>query len=196
MTLHANREDDLTDHSSLKGCGTAERMGAAEPPRQALPPDFLAGMRQVACSVAIVTTDGPVGRHGATVSSFASVSADPPTILVCLRSSSRIAAAVSRNGVFTVSVLTEQDQDVARIFAGEFDAARADRFSGVRLAPLPGLAPGIETATILACTVTGTLEQHTHTVFTGHVARVIAARHPPLLYHNGSYRRLQDRTTV
>ena len=54
---------------------------------------FIKGMRQVASSVAVVTTLGAHGRHGATVSAFSSVSADPPQLLVCLRSASRIAAS-------------------------------------------------------------------------------------------------------
>ena len=54
---------------------------------------YVHAMRRVASSVAVVTTDGPAGCHGATVSAFSSVSADPPTILVCLRGGSRIAAA-------------------------------------------------------------------------------------------------------
>jgi len=196
MTLHASHDDDLTDRQPRAGCFTARSTDAAEPPRQALRQDFLEGMRQVACSVAVVTTDGPGGRHGATVSAFASVSADPPTVLVCLRGASRISAAVGRNGVFTVSVLTEQEEDVARAFAGEFDAARADRFADVRLALLPGLAPGIDNTTIFACTVIEMLQQHTHAVFIGHAARVIAARRPPLLYHDGSYARLPGRTNA
>lgn len=196
MTLHASHDYNLTDRQPREGRITEIGTNAAEAPRQASRQDFLEGMRKVACSVAVVTTDGPGGRHGATVSAFASVSADPPTVLVCLRSASRISAAVGRNGVFTVSVLTEQDQDVARAFAGEFDAARADRFADVRLASLPGLAPGIADTTIFACTVIEMLQQHTHAVFIGHVARVVAARRPPLLYHDNSYTRLPGRTNA
>ena len=55
---------------------------------------FVGAMREVAASVTVVTTDGPCGRHGATVSAFSSVSADPPTVLVCLHADSRIAKAV------------------------------------------------------------------------------------------------------
>ena len=44
--------------------------------------DFLNGMRYVANSVTVVTTDGKAGISGATVSAFSSVSADPPMVLV------------------------------------------------------------------------------------------------------------------
>ena len=56
--------------------------------------NFLQAMRRVASSVTVVTTDGPHGRHGATVSAFCSVSADPPSVLICLRADSRIESRI------------------------------------------------------------------------------------------------------
>ena len=80
--------------------------------------DFVAAMRGVANSVTIVTTDGPAGRCGATVSAFASVSADPPMVLVCLHAQSTIAALAQENGVFCVNVLPEGAGELAVRFAG------------------------------------------------------------------------------
>ena len=91
---------------------------------------FIKGMRQVASSVAVVTTSGTAGRHDATVSAFSSVSADPPQLLVCLRSESRIAAAVSANGVFCVNILSHRHPHVAERFSGSHDAEVGDRFEG------------------------------------------------------------------
>lgn len=155
-------------------------------PRQA----FLTGMRQVATSVTVVTTDGPAGRHGATVSAFTSVSADPPTVLVCLRSNSRICSAISRNRVFTVSVLPEHKRELARTFAKQLDDFVVDRFDGVDVDVFPGLAPGIHGASNFACTIIHLLEQHSHTIAVGHVAHVAALRQAPLIYHDGEYQRL------
>ena len=66
---------------------------------------FITAMRQVAATVTVVTTDGPAGQSGATVSAFTSLSADPPSVLVCLKADSRIAKAVRDNGVFCVNIL-------------------------------------------------------------------------------------------
>lgn len=162
------------------------RQGFHQTGRQA----FLKAMRQVATSVTVVTTDGPAGRHGATVSAFVSVSADPPTVLVCLRSDSRTCAAIQRNRNFTVSVLTEQFSEVAQTFAGKFDASLADRFNGINIESFPDLAPGIQGASIFACAVAKLIEQHTHTIVIGHVEQVAAANRPPLLYHCGAYGRV------
>ena len=51
---------------------------------------FTEAMRHVAQSVTVVTTKGKNGAAGATVSAFSSLSADPPSVLICLRSDSRI----------------------------------------------------------------------------------------------------------
>lgn len=152
---------------------------------------FIKAMRQVACSVTVVTTDGPAGRHGATVSAFSSVSADPPTVLICLRDGSRLSEQVELNGCFTVNVLTEEKREVARAFTGEFDAERPDRFQGQRLTEFSGLAPGLYGATVFACAVVNSVVQGSHKIFFGKVLHASTACRPPLTYHDGAYRGLQ-----
>jgi hypothetical protein len=94
---------------------------------------FITGMRQVASSVAVVTTSGPAGQHGTTVSAFSSVSADPPQLLVCLRSASRIASAVAANGAFCLNILSHRNPHVAERFSGIHDSTVTDRFEGIGL---------------------------------------------------------------
>ena len=45
---------------------------------------FRAAMRRVASTVTVVTTGGPFSRHGMTATAVTSVSADPPSLLVCI----------------------------------------------------------------------------------------------------------------
>ena len=45
---------------------------------------FVAAMGHVAAPVAVITTDGPAGRFGITVSSVTSASADPPMMMACI----------------------------------------------------------------------------------------------------------------
>ena len=47
---------------------------------------FVEGMARAATFVSVITTDGPGGQHGVTVSSMTSVSADgeAPSLLVCI----------------------------------------------------------------------------------------------------------------
>ena len=88
---------------------------------------FIHAMRGVAASVTVVTKNGKVGRRGATVSAFCSVSTDLPTILVCLNKSSGIADAVAENGLFNVNILRNDQAMIARRFAGNDNSQLIDR---------------------------------------------------------------------
>jgi len=85
---------------------------------------FLQAMAEAATSVTLVTTDGPAGRFGVTVSAFASVSADPPMLLACINRKSPAAAAIAANGGFCVNVLTAAQRFLADVFAG-----RSERYA-------------------------------------------------------------------
>ena len=74
----------------------------------------------MAATVTVVTTDGPAGMAGATVSAFTSLSADPPSVLVCLKADSRIAQTVRDNGV---GVANSQQAQIFELFARGHGAA-------------------------------------------------------------------------
>ena len=109
--------------------------------------DFIHAMSRAAATVSVVTTDGPRGRAGVTVSAMTSVSADgdAPTMLVCVNKGASAAGPILANGCFAINVLEATQQGVADTFAGRTGAA--DRFEGIDWeagatgAPLlPGLA--------------------------------------------------------
>lgn len=146
--------------------------------------EFIAAMRCVASSVCVVTTDGVAGRHGATVSAFCSVSADPPTVLVCLNKASKIAQFVQQNGVFKVSVLPEDAVHIADRFAGLHDTTVKDRFDGIETC---NDLHGISGATILSCTLSQTVQEATHLLCIGRVQQVTLGTDLPLTYLAGRY---------
>jgi flavin reductase (DIM6/NTAB) family NADH-FMN oxidoreductase RutF len=149
---------------------------------------FVRAMRGVAHSVAVVTTDGAAGRHGATVSAFCSVSADPPSVLVCLRADSRIAQTVAANGSFCVNVLRDSAGALADRFAGRDPGADADRFAGVDVVTGPGLPAVLAAASAaFCCRVADTLAAGSHLIAVGEVLEVHAGSDRPLAYLDGSY---------
>lgn len=152
--------------------------------------DFISAMRRVASSVTVVTTDGAMGRQGATVSAFASVSADPPTVLVCLFARSRTAEAVQGNGRFCVNVLRENCTAIADRFAGRHDTALQDRFEGLDCFGAPGQAPMIAAATAFRCDVQQTVLSGSHLIVIGHVRDVWDGDDRPLAWREGSYHRV------
>ncbi len=148
---------------------------------------FVRAMRRVANSVAVVTTQGADGLHGATVSAFSSVSADPPMVLVCLRSGSRIAEAVATNRALCLNVLPQDRPDLANRFAGRDDHLTGDRFQGVEVTGVVGAAPQIKGATVFAGVVDQAVAAGSHSIFICRVQSVRAGPAPPLAYLDGAY---------
>jgi flavin reductase len=147
---------------------------------------FIAAMRQVAATVTVVTTDGPAGQMGATVSAFTSLSADPPSVLVCLKADSRIAKAVRGNGVFCVNVLPEDAVAVAQAFSGVFDHERDNRFEGVEISNTE-FGPILPRATAFTCSLNHRHVHGSHAICIGDVTGISNAGEKPLTYMSGSF---------
>lgn len=151
---------------------------------------FIKGMRQVANSVAVVTTTGSAGRHGATVSAFSSVSADPPQLLVCLRSASRIAAAVEANGLFCLNILSGRHPHLAERFSGNHDSTVSDRFEDIDYHDADRKWVVLPHAAAFGCEISNRLVCGTHTIFVGQVRAVQTSTDDPLTYQQGRFRQL------
>ncbi len=147
-----------------------------------------ATMRQWATGVTVVTTALGEERAGMTVSSFTSVSLEPPTVLVCLNKQSYGHDLVSRSGVYAVSMLGVGQDALSNRFAG-IDPTITDKFEGVEVTIAVTGSPLLPDAIAhLDCVVRSTHETTTHTIFIAEV--VYAAVDPdraPLVYHNRGY---------
>ncbi|MEE8664193.1 MAG: flavin reductase [Acetobacter sp.] len=78
---------------------------------------FREAMSRLGAPVTIVTTDGPAGRHGLTLSAITSVTDTPPTVLVCLNRTNRSHQAFLQNGVIGINILGQLQSAVADAFA-------------------------------------------------------------------------------
>ncbi|WP_407123317.1 flavin reductase family protein [Bradyrhizobium sp. STM 3561] len=162
--------------------------------------DYKAGMRRLAGTVCVVTTDrssedpappaAPGGLGGLTSTAVCSLSADPPRLLCCVNQNSNTAAAIRANGVFAVNVLAEEDEEVARQFATGLPAHLKFKAGAWRVG-LTG-APVLSTASaVFDCRVRRITEEGSHLLVIGDVAAVHAAGNgKPLLYAHGAYGRL------
>ncbi|MDN3028098.1 flavin reductase [Streptomyces sp. S.PB5] len=100
---------------------------ANEPTRQQR--EFRSAMANLSAAVSIVTTDGPYGRAGITVSAACSVTDAPPTMLVCVNRSSYTHDFFLGNGRLCVNVLGAGHQDIAMRFAGRGGMSLEERFT-------------------------------------------------------------------
>ena len=145
---------------------------------------------QPSAGVTVVTVRDDDGRdYGMTVSAFASLSLEPPLVLVCIGDDATIAGAVAAAGQFAVSVLSENQEPLARRFADP----DADRFAGTAVSRgIAGLALLDGAAAHLQCAIVARHRGGDHTIVVGEVLAATAVEDGrPLTYQRGEYRRLQ-----
>jgi cob(II)yrinic acid a,c-diamide reductase len=156
------------------------------------PQDYRDAMAHLAGAVNIVTTDGPAGRRGVTVSAACSVSDNPATILVCLMKSHPLNGLFEANGVFALNTLAAVHQPLAEAFSGKTQLDMDERFAlgnWERLATgSPVLSGAIAT---FDCRLIEAKDVSTHRVLFGEVTGLKAASNlAPLIYHNRAYHSL------
>lgn len=155
--------------------------------------EFLEAMSEIISSVAIVTTDGPAGRKGATISAMTSVSADgdTPTMLICLHHEATATAATLENKCFCINVLHFGQDSLANIFASRAPAPGGDKFlAGTFVAGGTGAPRLSDALASFECKLLSHERIGTHHVMIGAVQsiqRSASAEETPLLYGNRRY---------
>ncbi|WP_455361657.1 flavin reductase family protein [Streptomyces sp. SYSU K21746] len=150
---------------------------------------FRQAMGRFLTGIAVVTSCDADGPHGTTVSSLASVSLDPPMLLVCLSRRSYGAEVIRTAGTFTVNVLGRDQSELAGWFATPGRPRGAAGFADVAYRTGSTGAPVLAGAlTHLDCRVAQQIPAGDHTIFVGEVADVgLADSTDPLAYHQGQF---------
>lgn len=154
---------------------------------------FRDALRLFPAGVTIVTINSPVAAavHGLTVSAFASVSPDPPLILVSIdHRASAYPLLEAAGACFAVNILAQDQMELSNRFAWLKDE---DRFAAGEWETAVTGAPILKDALAwLDCTVYSRFSAGSHTIYIGEVQASGAPRaeDKPLLYWNRGYRRL------
>jgi flavin reductase ActVB len=151
---------------------------------------FVEAMSAAASGVALVTCSIDGRPWGTTVTAFASVSADPPTVLVSLAEGTASASAIAAGGRFGLSLLRADQRELARYGSTNGATKFLDRF--VERGDGDDTTPAVVGALAhLDCDVAEIVAAGDHTVFLGSVR---AARSSPdalpLVYNRRGYRTL------
>lgn len=157
------------------------------PPLAVDAPAFRRALSQFASGVTVVTTQGPVGPLGLTVTAFSSVSLDPPLVLVCIDRRSETHAGFER-GAFAVSLLAEGQEGMSQRFAGGGPTKFA---AGGLVAGESGLLLVPGALAHLECRVHASLPGGDHVIYVGLVERAAVFEGRPLLHHARGYRCLE-----
>lgn len=145
-----------------------------------------------ATGVTVITTTRDGFAYGMTANAFASVSLDPPLVLVCVKQGGRACREVAASGRFTVNILSAGQEPLSVLFASRDRPRGPDAFRNVshRLSASGALILEGSAAHLDCRTVAGH-KAGDHTIFIGEVmefgAEPAAA---PLLFHDGRYLRI------
>lgn len=156
---------------------------------------FLDGMRLSAATVSVVTAASRGERFGATVSAMCSVSADPPSLLVCINSHGRTARTISAGGSFCVNLLAEPQRPIAEAFAGLVRADGNPFASGQWQTMTTGAPALVGAIAAFDCRVSREVGHGTHTVFFGTVVDIDVGAGMPLVYADKNFRRVVPLST-
>lgn len=170
----------------------------------ATPASFKVALGRFASGVTVVTGTDPQHRPwGMTATAFSSVSADPPTVLICVNRSTRTHDLAAETGHFGVNILGASGLDVSNFCA----RPGSDKYlDGDWLLDGPWTSPGLRHAlAFLDCRVEQRVEAGTHSVFIGSVENIVVPDDPtddtartgdPLVYWCGGYRTINDLETA
>lgn len=151
------------------------------------PQEYKEALSRFTSGVTVVTVGMGDQVHGMTASSFASVSLDPPLVLVSLEKQSRTRDLVIEAGAFAVNILESSQREVARAFARR-GVKPFDRLSyrlGVTGAPL------IEGSLAhLECRTVNVVGGGDHDLFIAEVTATEVHEGAPLVYYRRDYRAL------
>ncbi|MDQ2909067.1 MAG: flavin reductase family protein [Candidatus Eremiobacteraeota bacterium] len=151
-------------------------------------------MHRFPTGVTVVTTIYDDTPKGFTANAFASVSAEPPVILVCVNRQARSHPVISQAGKFCVNVLRLEQQPIAEGFA--LRPREGDPFATLAYTTVKTGSPVLDGA--LAFFDCELLEGHTagtHTIFIGSVLACGGTSGAPLGYFDSAYRDFGCRIT-
>lgn len=155
------------------------------------PNEFREAMRLTASGVTVVTTDGPEGRAGLTVSSLCSLSMEPPSVLICVHRESRALTTLLENGQFVANVLAAGQSRVSDSFAGVVPELREDRFAAGAWSTVKSEVPALDGALCnFDCRVAQVFDFGSHRIVAGEVIGVRVGASDPLVYSDRAYRSL------
>lgn len=150
---------------------------------------FKQAMRNVAGTVCVVTGSHDGIRAGLTATSLTALSAEPPSIIVCVNQLASAWPTIRAAGHFAVNVLATRHRPIADRFAGRGGAKGEERFAEGDWSRLVTGAPTLNGALIvLDCSTEDAIERHSHAILIGRIKAIRQAGDDnALLYWRGAY---------
>lgn len=148
---------------------------------------FRNAMGKFATGVTVITTDHGGEPHGMTANAFMSVSLNPRLVVVSIGEKARMLDKIRESGKFAVNILSEQQQEVSMLFAGQLKENREADLDTIQGVPVVK-----DALANVVCKVYGTQIVGDHTLFIGEVEDIVLRDGKPLTFYEGKYGKLAE----
>lgn len=148
---------------------------------------FKKAMSHFLTGVTVVTTEHDGALFGMTVASFASLSLNPPLVLICVGRKMQTHDAIRGSRRFGVSILSREQQHLSNHFGSKSD----DKFKDIAYHHGSSGVPLLDGAICtLECSLHGEFDGGDHSIFIGRVESAETGDGAPLAYFRSGYREL------
>ena len=161
--------------------------------------DFRTAIGQFATGVTVVTALDGDRPEGITVNALASVSLEPPILMIALDRRRHILPSIDASRRFAVNILAEDQQWLSDCFAGANVTPGREAFCGASWRPgSTGLPILVGAIAAMECEVLDRFTVGDHHLYVGAVQAIALDEPdaPPLLYHRRRYLRIERATTT
>jgi flavin reductase (DIM6/NTAB) family NADH-FMN oxidoreductase RutF len=148
---------------------------------------FRNAMGKFATGVTVITTDVDGKAHGMTANAFMSLSLNPRLVLISIGEKAKMLDKINESGKFAVNILSEKQQEVSMLFAGQIKEERVAEFDH-----LNEVSVIKDALANIVCHVYGKQVAGDHTIFIGEVEDIILNEGTPLTFFEGKYGKIVE----
>ncbi|MGG3919996.1 flavin reductase family protein [Parageobacillus thermoglucosidasius] len=143
---------------------------------------FRNAMGKFATGVTVITSSLNGQVRGMTANAFMSVSLNPKLVLISVGEKAKMNSVIQQTGKFAVNILSDQQQALSMLFAGQLKEERNVEFAWMDGHPiLPDSLANI------LCDVDISYIAGDHTLYVGKVTDIYMKEGDPLLFFAGKY---------
>ncbi len=148
--------------------------------------DFLMAMRGITSTVNVISAKFNEERHAMTATSVASLSLNPPAMIICVNKEASIHNILRKDESFVVNVLSNKQQNLSELCSSSEEGE--SRFKDEGWVAENEIVFNSNSVSNIICNCTGIVDHSTHSVFFGDVMEVkINNQERALLYGSGGY---------
>ena len=148
--------------------------------------EFLQAMRGITSTVTVVSAKNGENKQAMTATSVASLSLDPPSMLVCINHEASIHEVMKEGLGFCINILSLGQENLANLCSVK--EKEEQRFLEGNWSELENIPYNTDSQSNLFCNCVQAIQNSTHTIYVGEVTKVINKNtFDPLLYKDGNY---------